>query len=195
MTKIIGLTGGIGSGKTTVANFFKEKGIPVYIADDEARILMEKEELVKEIEVLFNENVLNEDGKLDRKKISQIVFKNPNKLNELNAVIHPKVKKHFEEWLLNHSKFPFVIKEVAILFETNGHLSCDATILVTAPIEIRIQRVMLRDNKTKAEVLQIIKNQLSDEEKIPLATYVIVNENLTKMHKEAEKILSKLKNL
>lgn len=195
MTKIIGLTGGIGSGKTTVANFFKEKGIPVYIADDEARILMEKEELVKEIEVLFNENVLNEDGKLDRKKISQIVFKNPNKLNELNAVIHPKVKKHFEEWLLNHSKFPFVIKEVAILFETNGHLSCDATILVTAPIEIRIQRVMLRDNKTKAEVLQIIKNQLSDEEKIPLATYVIVNENLTKVHKEAEKILSKLKNL
>lgn len=195
MTKIIGLTGGIGSGKTTVANFFKEKGIPVYIADDEARILMEKEELVKEIQVLFNENVLNEDGKLDRKKISQIVFKNPNKLNELNAVIHPKVKKHFEEWLLKHSKFPFVIKEVAILFETNGYLSCDATILVTAPIEIRIQRVMHRDNKTKAEVLQIIKNQLSDEEKIPLATYVIVNENLTKMHKEAEKILSKLKNL
>lgn len=195
MTRIIGLTGGIGSGKTTVANFFKEKGIPVYIADDEARLLMENEEMVKEIQLLFNENIVNEEGKLDRKKISQIVFKNSSKLKELNALIHPKVKKHFEDWLLKHSKFPFVIKEVAILFETNGHLTCDATILVTAPLEIRIQRVMHRDNKTKEEVLQVIKNQLSDEEKIPLATYVIVNENLTKMHKEAEKILLKLKNL
>lgn len=195
MTKIIGLTGGIGSGKTTVANFFKEKGVPVYIADDEARLLMENKDLIKEIQLLFNENVIKEDGKLNRQKISQIVFKDPIKLKELNAIVHPKVKAHFEHWLKEHSDYPFIIKEVAILFETKGHLLCDATILVTAPIETRIQRVMLRDNKSKEEVLQVLKNQLKDEDKIPLATYVIVNENLAKMHKEAENILLKLKNL
>lgn len=193
MTKIIGLTGGIGSGKTTVANFFKEKGVPVYIADDEAKKIMDNNKVVAEVQQLFEEKVIDNFGKLDRKKISQIVFHNKEKLNALNALIHPKVKAHFNTWLEKHASFSFVIKEVAILFETNGHLHCDATILVTAPIEIRVERVMKRDHKTREEVLQVINNQMPEEEKIKLATYVVENEKLEKTHKQVEIILQKLK--
>lgn len=193
MTKIIGLTGGIGSGKTTVANFFKEKGVPVYIADDEAKKIMDYNEVIAEVQQLFEEKVIDNFGKLDRKKISQIVFHNKEKLNALNALIHPKVKAHFNTWLEKHASFSFVIKEVAILFETNGHLHCDATILVTAPIEIRMERVMKRDHKTREEVLQVINNQMPEEEKIKLATYVVENEKLEKTHKQVEIILQKLK--
>lgn len=193
MTKIIGLTGGIGSGKTTVANFFKEKGVPVYIADDEAKKIMDNNKVVAEVQQLFEERVIDNFGKLDRKKISQIVFYNKEKLNALNALIHPKIKAHFNTWLENHASFSFVIKEVAILFETNGHLHCDATILVTAPIEIRVERVMKRDHKTREEVLQVINNQMPEEEKIKLATYVVENEKLEKTHKQVEIILQKLK--
>lgn len=193
MTKIIGLTGGIGSGKTTVANFFKEKGVPVYIADDEAKKIMDYNEVIAEVQQLFEEKVIDNFGKLDRKKISQIVFHNKEKLNALNALIHPKVKAHFNTWLEKHASFSFVIKEVAILFETNGHLHCDATILVTAPIEIRVERVMKRDHKTREEVLQVINNQMPEEEKIKLATYVVENEKLEKTHKQVEIILQKLK--
>lgn len=193
MTKIIGLTGGIGSGKTTVANFFKEKGVPVYIADDEAKKIMDNNEVITEVQQLFEEKVIDNFGKLDRKKISQIVFHNKEKLKALNALIHPKIKAHFNTWLENHASFSFVIKEVAILFETNGHLHCDATILVTAPIEIRVERVMKRDHKTREEVLQVINNQMPEEEKIKLATYVVENEKLEKTHKQVEIILQKLK--
>lgn len=193
MTKIIGLTGGIGSGKTTVANFFKEKGVPVYIADDEAKKIMDNNEVITEVQQLFEEKVIDNFGKLDRKKISQIVFHNKEKLKALNALIHPKVKAHFNTWLEKHASFSFVIKEVAILFETNGHLHCDATILVTAPIEIRVERVMKRDHKTREEVLQVINNQMPEEEKIKLATYVVENEKLEKTHKQVEIILQKLK--
>ena len=193
MTKIIGLTGGIGSGKSTVVNYIASKGIPVYIADDEAKKIMDYNEVIAEVQQLFEEKVIDNFGKLDRKKISQIVFHNKEKLNALNALIHPKVKAHFNTWLEKHASFSFVIKEVAILFETNGHLHCDATILVTAPIEIRVERVMKRDHKTREEVLQVINNQMPEEEKIKLATYVVENEKLEKTHKQVEIILQKLK--
>ena len=195
MTKIIGLTGGIGSGKTTVARFFEQNGVPVYIADDEARKLMDQVEIIAEIQSVFAEKITDKDGNLDRKKISQIVFKNRVQLEKLNAIIHPKVKAHFQHWLMEHAKYPFVIKEVAILFETKGHLNCDATILVTAPLEDRIKRVMKRDLKTREEVFQVIKNQMTDKEKSSLATFVIENNEIEKMHKQVKIILQKLKNL
>lgn len=195
MTKIIGLTGGIGSGKTTVARFFEQNGVPVYIADDEARKLMSKVEIIAEIQSVFAEKITDKDGNLDRKKISQIVFNDSVKLEKLNAIIHPKVKAHFQHWLMEHAKYPFVIKEVAILFETKGHLNCDATILVTAPLDDRIKRVMKRDLKTREEVFQVIKNQMTDKEKSSLATFVIENNEIEKMHKQVKIILQKLKNL
>ncbi|MFA7444766.1 MAG: dephospho-CoA kinase [Flavobacteriaceae bacterium] len=174
MTKIIGLTGGIGSGKSTVASYFQELGVPVYIADTEAKKIMEEAETIEQVQKLFEENVIVE-GKLDRKKIASIVFNNPEKLEQLNQVIHPRVKQDFKNWLKKHQQHRFVIKEVAILFETGSEKEFDAIILVTAPEKIRIERVMQRDKVTEAQVMERIKNQLSDQEKINKSSFIIKN--------------------
>lgn len=181
MTKIIGLTGGIGSGKSTVANYFKELGVPVYIADLEAKKIMEQPEIIREVQQIFDENVIT-DGKLDRKKIASIVFSNPEKLEKLNQIIHPKVKIDFKNWLDKHKSYSFILKEVAIIFETETEKEFDAIILVTAPETKRIERVMKRDNLTEAQIKERIKNQLSDEEKIKKSHFIIKNnsENDTK---------------
>jgi dephospho-CoA kinase len=189
MTKIIGLTGGIGSGKTTVAKYFASKGIPVYIADEAAKEIMDNKKVVQEVQAIFSENVILENGLLDRNAIRELVFKDKSKLEQLNKIIHPKVKVDFEDWLKKHKNATFVIKEVAILFETNGHKYCDATILVTAPIETRIKRVLKRDTTSKENILQIINNQLPEEKKIKLATYVITNDKLNITYKTVDNLI------
>ena len=195
MTKIIGLTGGIGTGKTTVAKYFASKGVPVYIADEAAKKIMNTKEVIQEVQALFTENVILENGQLNREFIRELVFTNKDKLAQLNSIIHPKVKRNFDDWLSQHQDAPFVIKEVAILFETNGQDYCDATILVTAPLETRIQRVLERDKSTKDIILQIIQNQLPEEQKIRLATYVIENENLEKTYEFVDILIKKLNNI
>lgn len=189
MTKIIGLTGGIGSGKSTVAAYMASKGIPVYIADEEAKNIMECENIKQKIQNLFSENILNSDATLNRKKIAQLVFNNPEKLKELNAIVHPKVRLHFSNWLKEHKNYPFVIKEVAILFETGGNKECDKVILITAPVSLRIERAMKRDNLTKDEILVRINNQFSDEEKIKMSDFVVENINLKETFLNIDKIL------
>jgi dephospho-CoA kinase len=189
MTKIIGLTGGIGSGKTTVAKYFASKGIPVYIADEAAKAIMDDQKVVQEVQAIFPENVMLKNGLLDRNAIRELVFADKGKLEQLNKIIHPKVKTDFENWLKKNKKAPFIIKEVAILFETNGQKYCDATILVTAPIETRIQRVLQRDTTSRENVLQIINNQLPEEEKIKLATFVVTNENLNITYKTVDNLI------
>jgi dephospho-CoA kinase len=189
MTKIIGLTGGIGSGKSTVASYIASKGIPVYIADEEAKKIMELPEVISEVHQLFDEDVLLENNQLNRTKIAEIVFKNPQKLQELNAVIHPKVKLHFINWLKQYEDFPFVVKEVAILFETGGDASCDKIILVTAPEEVRIKRVMQRDKTKSINVKNRIKNQLSDKEKKAKSDFVIENIDMNNTMKQVDKVL------
>jgi len=189
MTKIIGLTGGIGSGKSTVASYIASKGIPVYIADEEAKKIMELPEVISEVKQLFDEDVLLENNQLNRTKIAEIVFKNPQKLQELNAVIHPKVKQHFINWLKQYEDFPFVVKEVAILFETGGDASCDKIILVTAPEEVRIKRVMQRDKTERINVKNRIKNQLSDKEKKAKSDFVIENIDIKNTMKQVDKVL------
>lgn len=189
MTKIIGLTGGIGSGKSTVASYIASKGIPVYIADDEAKKIMELPEVILEVQQLFDENVLLENKQLNRTKIAEIVFKNPQKLQELNAIIHPKVKQHFINWLKQYEDFSFVVKEVAILFETGGDTSCDKIILVTAPEEVRIKRVMQRDKTERINVKNRIKNQLSDKEKKAKSDFVIENIDMNNTMKQVDKVL------
>lgn len=189
MTRIIGLTGGIGSGKSTVASYIASKGIPVYIADEEAKKLMDSKQISTKIQAIFSENVLTLEGKLDRKKIATIVFNSPEKLSKLNAIVHPEVKKHFANWLKLHKNAPFIIKEVAILFETGGNLSCDKVILVTAPEEIRIQRAMKRDNVDRDSVLRRIQNQLPEEEKISKSDFVVHNIDLQNTFIEIDQIL------
>jgi dephospho-CoA kinase len=178
MTRIIGLTGGIGSGKSTVANYIASKGIPVYIADEEAKKIMERTDVKHNIQNLFPQSVLNDDNTLNRNKIAEFVFSNPEKLKQLNAIVHPAVKNDFSNWMKEHKDASFIIKEVAILFETGGHKDCDKVILITAPEEVRIERAMKRDNSTKESVLARIKNQLPEADKIKLSDFVVENTNL-----------------
>jgi len=194
MTRIIGLTGGIGSGKSTVASYIASKGIPVYIADEAAKKIMNRKSVVSEVSSIFSENVLDEKNKLDRKKIASVVFSNPEKLSELNAIIHPKVKRHFTNWLKRNKEHPFIIKEVAILFETGGDKDCDAVILVTAPEKLRIQRTIRRDNTDELSVRERIKNQLSDEIKKKSSNFIINNVELENTLLEVDKIIETLKN-
>jgi dephospho-CoA kinase len=174
MTKIIGLTGGIGSGKTTIANHFTAAGISVYIADDEARKIMQSDEIINEIKATFG-NTVFDNGILNREKLAQVVFNAPDKLKLLNAIIHPAVKKHFHNWILNHKKAPYIIYEAAILFESGSYKDCDFIITVTAPLESRIQRVIQRDNTTRENVLRRINMQWNDEQRIEKSDFVIEN--------------------
>ncbi len=188
MSKIIGLTGGIGSGKSTVTGFFRELGVPVYIADSQAKKIMDYPETIQEVQAIFDQNVLLETGKLDRKKIASIVFNDSEQLNKLNAIIHPKVNQDFKDWLKQHKNYPYIIKEVAIIFETQSEKQFDKIILVTAPLNLRIERVIQRDNSSAQEILKRIDNQLPDSEKIEKSDFIIHNINLDAVKKEVKRL-------
>ncbi|MDI9310298.1 MAG: dephospho-CoA kinase [Limnohabitans sp.] len=194
MSKIIGLTGGIGSGKTTVAKLFLTEGIPVYFADDEAKKILDQEETISQVVNEFGSEILFEN-KIDRKKIAEIVFKNPEKLKKLNQIIHPLVKKHFDAWVVKNQKHPFLVKEAAILFESGSYKYCDIIVCVVASEEIRIKRVIERDNTTKDAVLERLKNQWSDQQRIEKSDFVIQNEDYGKTKLEFYEILKKIKNI
>ena len=188
MVKVIGLTGGIGSGKTTIANFFKEKGVPVYIADDEAKKVMQSIEIIDQIKIVFGETLF-ENNILNRAKLAEIVFNNADKLAQLNAIVHPAVKKDFENWLQQHKNDQYVVYEAAILFESGRYKECDYIVTVTAPIEVRIERVIKRDNTTREQVLSRMEMQWNDEKRISLSNFVINNSNLKIANEEVVKIL------
>lgn len=192
MTKIIGLTGGIGSGKTTIANHFMAAGIPVYIADDEARRIMQSDEIIEEIKKTFGSAIF-ENGILNREKLAQIVFGNPEKLKLLNAIVHPAVKKHFQNWILDHKNSPFIIYEAAILFESGSYKDCDKIITVIAPLESRIQRVMQRDNTSREQVLKRINAQWNDNQRMDKSDFIIENSDPEMAKSEVDKILKILK--
>ncbi|WP_395633719.1 dephospho-CoA kinase [Flavobacterium sp.] len=192
MTKIIGLTGGIGSGKTTVARYIASQGIPVYIADEEAKKVMNTPDVVSLVAKAFGDSVL-ENGVINRQKLAQLVFNAPEKLQQLNNIIHPKVKQDFENWVQKHHNHPFVIKEAAILFESGSYQFCDKIITVTAPENVRLQRVMSRDSVTKDQVLARMQNQWKEEEKIALSDYVIQNINIEDTKSQVDNILKTLK--
>ena len=193
MTKIVGLTGGIGSGKTTVAKMFENLGVPIYIADLEAKGITNQPQTLKLIEKQFGATVIK-NGELNRTAMAQIVFNNPEKLNQLNSIIHPLVAKHFKEWIKKNKDEIFVIKETAILFETNTHRSCDCVITVIAPIDVRINRVKIRDNSSEEEIIKRINNQWSDEKRIPLSDFVISNITVDDTLLQVSQIYKKLVN-
>jgi len=184
---IVGLTGGIGSGKTTVAKQFLEMGIPVYIADEEAKRLMRRSKIIRRklIKLFGTEAYVGEE--LNKPFLANIIFNDKNYLQKMNAIVHPKVARHFEKWVLKQDA-PYVIKEVAVLFENGGYKACDFVITVTAPIEIRIKRLLKRDNTSKEKIEAIMKNQWIDEEKVKQSHFVIENIELENTKKQVEKI-------
>lgn len=172
---LIGLTGGIGSGKTTVAKVFEVLGIPVYYADEQAKRIMNEDELVREkIKTLFGEESY-EKGKLNRSYIASIVFKDAEKLRLLNSVVHPATIADGEQWMKMQTT-PYAIKEAALIFESGSNKQLDYVIGVSSPGQLRMARVMARDSITDAEVKRRMQNQMPEEEKINLCDFVIVND-------------------
>jgi len=176
----VGITGGIGSGKSLVSAIFQILGIPIYNADLEARKIMINDSSVKEDIISFFGNLSYlEDGSLNRDFISSQVFHNPEKLNTLNSIVHPAVGLHFANWA-KCQKAKYVLKEAALLFETGSFKQLDKTILVTAPQTLREQRVLKRDPfRSKEEVLAIMEKQWSDSEKEKLCDFIINNDEKT----------------
>jgi len=171
----IGITGGIGSGKSTVCEIFIQLEVPVFNADEEAKKLLEYSEVKEFYKNEFGEKVFTGD-RLDKQKIASIIFNDQKALLRVNEFIHPKVIQVFDEWCKKHQKEYYIIHEAALLFESKANILLDQTILVIAPLELRINRIMLRDLCEKASVLKRIENQWPDNKKIKLADFVISND-------------------
>ena len=185
---IVGLTGGIGSGKTTIAKMFNELGVSIYIADIEAKKLMHtSQEIKEELIAAFGEETYI-DGELNRSYLSNIVFNQPEELKNINEIVHPRVGQHFKDWYAARSEEKYIIKEVAILFENDSYKHCDKIITVVAPLETRFERLLQRDQTTREAIQSRMNNQWSDAKKIALSDYIIHNEDLEKAKNQVAKI-------
>ncbi|SEF99413.1 dephospho-CoA kinase [Halpernia humi] len=191
--KLIGLTGGIGSGKTTVARIIEDNGFPVYFSDIRAKNLVNENEFLREeIKGFLGEKAYDENGKYDTKYVSAKVFADSQLLEKLNNAIHPAVKLDFENWRSLQTA-PMIFKETALLFELGIDKECDASLLVTAEDNMRIKRVMDRDGKTYREVENILEKQMPEKDKIKKADYVIYNNmTLENLQEATEEVLNKI---
>lgn len=189
----IGVTGGIGSGKSVVCKIFAQLGIPVYDADSHAKALMTTDGiLVSQIKKEFGDLSYHADGSLNREWLSQHVFSNEARLEKLNSLVHPRVAVDYENWVGMQTEVPYVLKEAALLFESGSFRLLDKIIVVSAPEAIRQERVLKRDkHRTVEQFREIVEKQLPEEEKLKRADYIIVNDNVTpvipqvlKLHQE-----------
>ena len=188
MQKSIGLTGGIGSGKTTIANYLASLGIPVYIADDAGKKVMQQQEIIKAIQQRFGSDIV-EENQLNRDRLAAIVFNNPDQLKELNAIVHPAVREDYKKWLEEHTDAPFLVYESAILFESGSYKDFDYVITITAPLEVRVSRVLQRDNTEREQVMKRINAQWTDEQRVYKSDFVIENIDIDLAKEEINKIL------
>ncbi len=175
----VGITGGIGVGKSFVAKIFESMGVSIYNADNRAKFLMNYDEkLIGQIKLLFGEDIYANENKLKRKKLAQIVFSDKEKLEQLNAIVHPAVYKDGIKWQkFQEKKFnKYSLKESALLFETGSYKELDKIITVSAPLELRISRTMLRDRCNRHAVTNRIDKQISQEQKEKMADYIIYND-------------------
>lgn len=190
---LVGLTGGIGSGKSTVINYFKELGITCYQADDEAKKLMNSDKgLIKKIKNSFGDSIYI-NSKLDRKKLSAIVFTDKQKLELLNSIVHPYVNRHFENYCKGLEDI-YIIKEVAIIFEIATQNRFDKIILVRAPKEDRVKRIINRDKCNRQDAINRINNQIADDDKIDQCDFIIDNINLEEISNKVLKIHNSILN-
>jgi dephospho-CoA kinase len=173
----VGITGGIGSGKTTVCKVFELLGIPVFYADDVAKSIMQTDPVLKTALLdTFGENSYTKDGMLNRAYISSIVFNDKQELEKLNSLVHPAVLRAFDNWVLNQHESPYVIKEAALLYESGGFKMCNKSILVIAPTLIKMNRVKLRDGVSEEDIQLRMNRQFSDEIKIKYADHILNND-------------------
>ena len=173
----IGITGGIGAGKSIACKIFSCLGIPVYYADDRAKQLMLEDEALKEaISANFGKESYTSNGQLNRSYLADQVFDNEEKLEKLNALVHPAVGKDYEAWAARQ-KSPYILKEAALLFEAGSYQQLDAVIIVSAPKDVRIERTLMRDShRSRQQVEDIMSKQWSERKKIKLANYQLIND-------------------
>jgi dephospho-CoA kinase len=195
---IVGLTGGIGSGKTTVAKIFEALGIAVYYTDIEAKKLMHTSKIIRrKLITRFGEEVYK-DNMLNKPFLANLIFTNKANLAFVNSVVHPKVNQHFKRWVKKQEKLgdtKYVMQENAILFENRSAVFCDKIITVTAPLPLKIERVVKRDNTSKKQVIERMDNQWSDEDKIKKSDFVIHNINLSSTESQVNVIHKQLLSL
>ncbi len=171
----IGLTGNIGSGKTTVSKIFESLGVPVFYADSEAKSLYTIEEVKEKLRFYFSNSIFDKSGQVDFKSMAEIVFSNKSKLKQLTDILHPMVFEKYHSWLETNFDSPYSIHESAIIFEYGQQKYFDKTICVTSPLELRIERVMGRDNISVEKITQRINNQMQESEKAKLSDFIITN--------------------
>jgi dephospho-CoA kinase len=174
----IGITGGIGSGKSLICKIFAALQVPIYDADAMARKLMNSDSiLIDQIKEEFGESSYRRDGTLNRAYLSEGVFNDPGKLQKLNQLVHPRVAVDSEQWIERNKAHPYVVKEAALLFESGSYKLLDKIVAVEAPENLRVQRVLNRDKtKSKEEVIKVIHSQMPEEEKISRADFIIRND-------------------
>ncbi len=178
----IGITGGIGSGKTTVCNLFKNLGVPVFCSDDEARFILNNDEaMINDVKKLFGRDMYTAEGLMDRPRMATLVYSDPNAMEQISQLVHPKVNDKFLSWVEENEGAAYVLKEAAILFETGRYHDLDKIINVFAPKEIRLERVMKRDKMIKEEVFKRMRYQYTDEERNKLSDFIIMNENKSEL--------------
>lgn len=191
---IIGLTGGIGSGKTTVSKIFETMGCTIYNSDEKAKELYFNPSIKKLVINLLGTKAYLSPSEINKEYISKTVFSNPSLLHKLNEIIHPAVKEDFTNFKHKFSSKSLIIKESALLFETNINKDVDYSILITAPTDIKIKRVMSRNHISKEEIEKRMNAQWTDEQKKALANAVIINDDSTALIPQVISIIEKLKN-
>lgn len=176
----LGITGGIGSGKSTITQMFHVIGVPVYVSDERSKYLSQtNSEIIAGLKQILGDDIYDEMGRLDRKRMASVIFADKEKLQKVNALIHPIVNRDFIEWAEEQKSkgVPYVVNEAAIMIESGSHKLMDKLLVVTAPVEQRVERVMKRDGVGEQQVKSRISNQMSDKEKVEIADYVIVTDD------------------
>mgnify|MGYP005846918165 CR=1 FL=1 len=175
--KRIGITGGIGSGKSIVCKVFELLGVPVFYADDEAKKLYFEKEVKDILIKKYGDNIYKSIHELNKEKLAQIIFNNPDELKFINSLIHPMVANVYKQWCNTYKHLPYTLKEAAILFESGAYKEMDSVILVSAPKEIRAKRIIKRDNFSRLQIEERMKNQWTEEERIAQADFIIYNDD------------------
>ena len=193
--KKVAITGGIGAGKTTICQLFEKMGIPVFYADTEAKQLINtSKKIIEAFTNLFGADIYTEKKVIDRKKLAAIIFNDKLALQKVNGIVHPEVRKQFGVWT-EQQNTPYVIQESAILFESKMNDLFDEVITVTAPLELKIERVVRRDGVDRDKVLERINNQIDDSEKIKLSDFVINTDGMIQIESQVIEIHKKILNL